>query len=103
MINYLNILGDAIGESQFGIILNDATEFCDFLKTHPEIQFTTASEHEHEHGNLWECKVNNNSIKGVCCTEKWVIVPNSKRKKRIQSEQNDRYSKYEYIWKAKHI
>lgn len=92
MIDYLNMLSDAIGESQFGIIIDSATEFFDFLKAHPEIRFTPGSDNAVEPDNLWDSMINNNRIMGVCCAEKWVIVPNSKR-----------VAKYEYKWKEKHI
>jgi len=65
-------------ESKFGIIIENAEEFVNMFKNLPE--FVPESDFDQdEYINLWESKLDGHDIMGVCCRDKWVIMPNYHR------------------------
>lgn len=76
MLKTINVLLNNLGEeSLFGVILDDAESFVKLVGNSDE--FIPGQDFDQDSDyNLWESKFNNHTIMGVCCTEKWVIVPN---------------------------
>jgi len=86
LLEYLNIVLNNLGESTFGIVIDNPEKFIDFLEEHKEFNFIPGPDlfvDGDERANMWDSSVEGLEIYHVCCKKGCVIsLDSSKHKKK---------------------
>lgn len=78
LLEYLNIVLSGLGESEFGIVIENSEDFVSFLQKHPEFSFVPGPEifiDGEDTASMWDSCLDGFQITHVCCESGCVVTP----------------------------